>query len=90
MPPLTEGLVIIEPEDGSIFNERAVVVRGLAPPGVTVTRVVRFWFDERTVADASGRWSFAVSLSPGENVFTFRIGSDQATAKTITVYFETD
>jgi hypothetical protein len=57
---------------------------------VTVTRVIPFWFDERTVADPNGRWSFAVLLRPGENLLTFRIGSDRATAKTISLYLDDD
>jgi hypothetical protein len=73
-----------------VADERNIIVRGLAPPGVTVTRDIPFWFDEHTVADANGRWSFAVSLRPGENLLTFRIGSDTATSRTITVHYQPD
>jgi hypothetical protein len=65
-----------------------VAVRGLAPPGSTVTRVVPFWFDEHTVADAAGRWSFAVSLAEGENVLTFRVGDDTSTTVTMTLTYQ--
>ncbi|HUG46907.1 MAG TPA: hypothetical protein VMP67_00685 [Candidatus Limnocylindria bacterium] len=71
-----------------MLDEGGVVVRGLAPPGVTVTRDIPFWFDEHTRADALGRWSMAVRLAPGENVLTFRLGSDQATARQITVHYD--
>lgn len=63
-----------------------MVVRGLAPPGSTITRDVPFWFDEHTVADEGGRWSFALGLNVGENVFTFRVADDLSTAQTLTIY----
>jgi hypothetical protein len=65
-------------------------VRGLAPPFVTVTQDIPFWFDQHTQADAMGLWTMAVRLTPGENVLTFRIGRDQATARTIKVHYLPD
>lgn len=85
--PPASGLVILEPADGATVNEQALVVRGLAQPGATITRVVPFWFDEHTVADSEGRWAFSVTLAEGENVFTFRVGDDGATAVDLTVYY---
>jgi len=66
--------------------ERVVIVRGLAAPGTTVTRDVPMWFDEHTVADNAGRWSFVVQLAIGDNSFTFRVGDDVATAHTLSVH----
>ncbi len=78
---------IADPADGTVATDRAIVIRGLAPPGSTVTRDVPQWFDEHTVADSAGRWSFAESLNDGANTFTFRIGDDRATDVQITVYY---
>lgn len=80
------GLVITEPADGWSTTVGAVTVRGLAAPGSTITREIPFWFDEHAVADLTGRWSFDVQLNPGENVFTFRVGDESATAQTLTVH----
>jgi hypothetical protein len=82
-----EGLVIVEPPNQSIFTERSIVVRGLAQPGVTITREVPFWFDDHTIADTRGRWSFALTLNEGENQFHFRVGDDFSTQQTLTVYY---
>ncbi|CAN5170919.1 hypothetical protein BH24CHL7_BH24CHL7_07550 [soil metagenome] len=86
MPP-AGGLIILEPLDGETVIENAIVVRGLAPAGATITRHVPFWFDEHTVADSAGRWSFALALHEGENSFTFRIDDDLATQRTLTVFY---
>ncbi len=44
------------------------------------------WFDEHTIADANGLWSFTLGLNLGENVFTFRVGDDVSTVQTLTVH----
>ena len=69
-------------------TERSVVVRGLAPPGAEITRDIPFWFDDHTVADSTGRWSFAVDLLPGDNKLTFRIGDDAATSQSLTIRYD--
>ena len=79
--------MILEPIDGAEVDEKGVIVRGLAPPGATITRDIRFWFDDHTVANSRGRWSFVVVLDPGENVLVFRIGDDVTTVRSVTVYF---
>jgi hypothetical protein len=87
-PLPASGLVILEPVDGAQIAERIVLVRGLAQPGSAVTRDVPMWFDEHTIADAAGRWSFAVNLSAGVNVLTFRVGDDASTATTLTLTYQ--
>ena len=62
-----------------------MIVRGLAAPGSDITRDVPLWFDEHTTADAVGRWSFVLSLNPGANTFTFRVGDDRTTETTLTI-----
>ncbi|HUS21069.1 MAG TPA: hypothetical protein VMZ66_03550 [Aeromicrobium sp.] len=79
------GLLIVEPADGSTTFEDVVIVRGLAAPGSEITRDVPFWFDEHTTADSVGRWSFVLSLNTGANSFTFRVGDDRATDRTLTI-----
>jgi hypothetical protein len=85
--PPAFGLLILEPLDGSEVSDRVVVVRGLAQPGSTITRPIPFWFDEHTVADSAGRWSFAISLVDGENFLTFRVGDDTSTTATLTLTY---
>lgn len=87
-PPLTGGLVILEPADGAIVFDELIVVRGLAPPGVTITRDIPLWFDEHSVAGATGGWSFAVKLEAGENTLKFRLGDDIGTTRTLTVVLQ--
>jgi hypothetical protein len=81
------GLVIVEPVDGSTTTDHAIVIRGLTQPDATITRDVPMWFDEHTVADSAGRWSFIEPLNVGENTFTFRVGDDTATDVTITINY---
>lgn len=81
------GLAIVEPVDGSTTSDRAIVIRGLTQPDATVTRDVPMWFDEHTVADSAGRWSFIEALNVGENTFTFRVGDDTATDVTISIFY---
>jgi hypothetical protein len=78
--------LITEPLDRSSTVERVVIVRGLAAPGATITRDVPMWFDEHTVADNAGRWSFVVQLAVGDNSFTFRLGDDFSTARTLNIH----
>ncbi len=61
-------------------------MRGLAMPGTTITRDIPLWFDEHTVADWAGNWSFPVQLNIGDNVFRFRVGDDASTAQTLTIH----
>ena len=63
-----------------------VAVHGLAAPGTTITRDIPLWFDEHTIADSFGRWSFTLQLNIGDNSFTFRIGDDLTTAQTLLVH----
>jgi len=71
-----------------VVHHSPIDIRGLAQPGATITRDIPFWFDEHTTADAEGRWSFTVRLSPGDNDFTFRVGDDRNTAVRIIVRYE--
>jgi hypothetical protein len=86
-PTAIAALAVVDPTSGTTVNEPSVVIRGLAPPGAVVTHDVPQWFDEHTVADGEGRWSFAEALREGENTFTFRIGDDRATAIQLVVYY---
>lgn len=69
------------------MTERAIVVRGLAQPNVTIAREVPFWFDQVTATDGAGHWSMPVELNQGENTFVFRVGGDPGTRVTLTVYY---
>lgn len=80
------GLVILEPQNGRATTDRVVVVHGLAAPGSVITRDIPLWFDDHVIADSAGRWSFALNLNIGENVFTFRVGDDVSTTQTLTVH----
>jgi hypothetical protein len=44
------------------------------------------WFDEHTIADSAGRWSFALALNIGDNSFLFRAGDDRTTEITLTIH----
>ena len=79
--------MIVEPVDGETVFERAILVRGLARPGSTITRDIPMWFDEHTTADAIGHWTFAIVLNEGENVLTFRVGDDTSTEVTLVVNY---
>lgn len=78
--------MIINPEDGLTTKDTLIVVYGRAAPGSTITRDIPMWFDEHTIADANGLWSFTLGLNLGENVFTFRVGDDVSTVQTLTVH----
>jgi hypothetical protein len=68
----------------------AISVRGLGPPGATITHDIPLWFDSHTTADRRGRWSFSIELVPGDNELTFRIGDDTETSRTLTVVCQPD
>jgi hypothetical protein len=79
---------VLEPVDRSVVSDRAIVVRGLAPPGATITRDVRFWLDQHTIADQDGRWTMAVELDRGENLITLRLGNRSETQQTLIVHYQ--
>lgn len=81
------GLVIISPRDGATVSSSPIVIRGRAPAGSTITHDIPLGFDEHTIADANGRWSFSETLAPGENKFLFRIGDDRSTEVTLTITY---
>lgn len=64
------------------------MVRGLASPGATITRDVRFWLDQHTTAGSDGRWSMPVELTGGENLITLRLGNRAETQQTMIVYYQ--
>ena len=88
MEALPVRLVIDSPVDGQVVDDPFVVVVGRAPPDAPITRDIRFWFDEHTVASPGGSWTMRVGLAPGDNELTFRIGDEATTARTIHVIYE--
>ena len=83
-----QTFAILSPADGVVVNVGGIVVEGLAAPGAPITWDRPMWFDDHTVADADGHWSFVIGLNPGDNVMTFRVGDDVTTAQTITVRYQ--
>jgi hypothetical protein len=81
-------LVIIEPEDGDVVRESSIQVVGTAPPGAEIVLDLPLFGDRRTSADDKGDWVLTVDLEEGDNDLVFRIGSDQATTKTIRIVYE--
>ena len=81
------GLVITSPADGSTTTQSPIVIKGTASPNATITHDIPLNFDEHTIADAKGNWSFTENLNPGENKFVFRIGDDRSTEITLTVFY---
>jgi hypothetical protein len=82
------GLIVLDPVDGSTVTQSTITVRGLAQPGAPITQDVPFWFDNHTTADASGHWSFDVTLNPGLNTFNFRVDDQYETEVTLNVYYQ--
>jgi hypothetical protein len=80
-------LAILSPTDGAVVSSSTVQVRGTAPAGSEIVQDISFAPDQRTSADSSGLWVLTVDLKEGENVLKFRIGSDDATVKTIRVTY---
>ena len=81
-------LTIDSPEDGATVDADSVQLRGTAPPNAEIVQDISFAGDRRTSADADGRWVLTVDLEPGDNDITIRIGSDDATAKTIRLVYD--
>jgi hypothetical protein len=80
-------LAIVKPEDGSKFygaKQRQIVIEGMTEEGASVN------INERlVVVEADGSFSFATSLSEGENQFSIK-ASDKAgntTEKSLTLHF---
>ena len=79
--------MILSPRDGATVSTNPIVIRGRAAPGSTITHDIPLGFDEHTIADALGRWSFNETLAQGENKFVFRIGDDRSTEVTLTITY---
>ncbi len=60
-------IVIIEPVDGTVFNEKTITFRGETEPGTKV-----FGGKYEADVDSEGRWAIKLVLSPGENHATFK------------------
>ena len=78
-------LTITAPQDGSSTVGDTVTVRGTAPANAEVIHYLIFAPVARTVADASGNWSFEIELNEGPNLLLFRLGDDESTAKRLRV-----
>ena len=83
-------LIITSPEDGDVVRDPSVQVVGTAPPGAEIVLNLPLFGDRRTSADDKGDWVLTVDLEEGNNDLVFRIGSEQATTKTIRVVYEPD
>lgn len=81
-------LIITEPKDGDVVRESSVQIVGTAPPGAEIVLDLPLFGDRRTSADDTGDWVLTVDLEEGDNDLVFRIGSDQATTKTIRIVYE--
>ncbi len=79
------SLTITAPQDGSSTVGETVTVRGTAPANSEVIHYVIFAPVARTVADASGNWSFEIELNEGPNLLLFRLGDDESTAKRLRI-----
>ena len=86
-PSPAQILTIASPHDGDVVATQSIQVRGTAPAGAEIVQDISFAPDKRTSADANGNWVLTVDLDPGENDLTFRIGSDDATGKTIRIVY---
>lgn len=81
------GLTIVSPTDGQAVGAKDVLVIGIAPPGVTVTRDVSFGLDQHTTVDGTGHWAINVGLQEGDNKLVFRIGDDASTKREVRVTY---
>lgn len=81
-------LIITSPEDGDVVRESSVQVVGTAPAGAEIVLDLPLFGDRRTSADDTGDWVLTVDLEEGDNDLVFRIGTDQATTKTIRIVYE--
>ena len=86
LPPI--GLVVVQPVDGSTTSDDVILIEGLAQPGVTITHYIPNWFDQHTIADSQGRWSFTENLAEGQNTIKFRVADDMTTEVAVTVYYQ--
>jgi hypothetical protein len=68
-------------------SSSSIVIQGTALPNATITHDIPLAFDEHTIADAQGHWSFTETLSQGENKFLFRVGDDRSTEVTFTIFY---
>jgi hypothetical protein len=97
-PSSNSGISIDEPKSGShlVSNKEChgicfetTTIRGHAKPGSEIMRHVEFWPDPVVaVADSSGKWCFATSLTSGRNDITLHI-RDSSRSERLTVYLDT-
>ena len=85
--PATGSLTITSPQSGDIVDSGTITVRGTGPAGARIVRDISFAQDDETVSDSSGAWEMTVDLSDGANELVFRVGDDEATAKTLAITF---
>ena len=83
-------LIITSPEDGDVVDTASIQLVGTAPPGAEIVLDVPLFGDRRTSADNQGDWVLTVDLQEGDNDLVLRIGSEQATTKTIRIVYEPD
>jgi hypothetical protein len=79
-------LVFLNPVDCQLVADDPIVIRGQAPPGSRIVRDISLGPDAGAIASASGTWEIEVDLGEYENEFTFRIGDDRTTQRTIRLY----
>ena len=83
-------LIITAPEDGDVVDTSSIQLVGTAPPGAEIVLDVPLFGDRRTSADDQGDWVLTVDLQEGDNDLVLRIGSEEATTKTIRIVYEPD
>lgn len=72
------------------MRTRSIQLVGTAPPGAEIILDVPLFGDRRTSADDRGEWVLTVDLEEGDNDLVLRIGSEQATTKTIRIVYQPD
>src|SRR4051794_27169821 len=84
VPAGSDRLIILTPRDGITVTDPQLTITGVAPEGSDVVRVVSLGRDEHTTA-TGGHWSMPVELDPGDNLLTFRLGTDATSSSTLLV-----
>lgn len=79
---------IVEPNDRAVVGQSTVTIRGTSSPEWAGVYSVIEGLRQPVAVAENGDWRYAATLTEGQNVFKFHLGSHYGQSASVTIFYE--